>query len=52
MGLWVVGVRFVAVECGGVSPAPPLRVVNGPGRADPAHFYLAHGHNGLGIMGY
>ena len=29
-----------------------LRVVNGPGRAGPAHFYLAHGHNGLGIMGY
>ena len=29
-----------------------VRVVNGPGRASPAHFYLAHGHNELGIMGY
>ena len=29
-----------------------VRVVNGPSRADPAHFYLTHGHNGLGIMGY
>ena len=26
--------------------------VNGPGRAGLVHFYLAHGHNGLGIMGY
>ena len=31
---------------------PWLRVVNGPGRASLTHFYLAHGHNGLGIMGY
>ena len=29
-----------------------LRVVNWPSRASPTHFYLAHGHNGLGIMGY
>ena len=29
-----------------------LRVVNGPGRAGQAHFYLAHGHNGLNIMDY
>ena len=29
-----------------------LRVVNGLGWAGPTHFYLAHGHNGLGIMGY
>ena len=28
------------------------RVVNGPGRASPAHFYLAYRHNGLGIMCY
>ena len=29
-----------------------IRVVNGPSRASPAHFYLAYGHNGLGIMDY
>ena len=29
-----------------------LRVVNWPSRASPTHFYLAHGHNGLGIMDY
>ena len=29
-----------------------LRVINGLGQADSAHFYLAHGHNVLGIMGY
>ena len=29
-----------------------LRVVNGPSRAGLAHFYLAHGHNGLDIMDY
>ena len=28
-----------------------LGLVNGPGRADPAHFYLAHGSNGLGLTG-
>ena len=27
IGLWVVGVRFVAMECGGVSPAPPSILV-------------------------
>ena len=29
-----------------------LRVVNGPGRAGPTHFYLVHRQNGLGIMSY
>ena len=32
--------------------ALPLKVVNRSNRAGPAHFYLAHGHNGLGIIGY
>ena len=26
-------------------------LVNGPGRASPTHFYLAHGSNGLGLTG-
>ena len=34
------------------SPWGRIRVVNGLGRAGSTHFYLAQGHNGLGIMGY
>ena len=26
-------------------------LIDGPGRASPAHFYLAYGSNGLGLMG-
>ena len=28
-----------------------LGLVNGPGQAGLAHFYLAHGSNGLGLTG-
>ena len=35
----------------GLSKGVELGLVNGPGPADPAHFYLAHGSNGLGLTG-
>ena len=33
----------------GLSKGVELGLVNGPGPADPAHFYLAHGCNGLSL---
>ena len=35
----------------GPSPFPDVGLVNGSGRASLAHFYLAHGSNGLGLTG-
>ena len=50
MYMWVSFSYFYFRSCH--QPLVLLRVVNGPGRANPTHFYLGHGHNRLGIKVY